>query len=1061
MAASAYAQRSPAAKAKVPDRDPAAVSARLPASVLDRQPVPVRRELARPGNQLDAATRSLMERRFGHDLSQVRVHSDPGAAESARMLGARAYTVGEQVVFGAGRFAPNTPDGRRLLAHELAHVVQQRQGGGVGPSPTRHAVLEGAAHAAAHVVECETGPVAVTGEAGIGLAMAEETDGVPTSADPADVAAYARLRELQEGADHRAFELMAGVAQKLSRKGAGGPSAPVPGARPAGLPVTAGSAKQEAALIPGWTRKELTVAVGYAVDDEGHLHQLVTTNKSKRHKLVDLGPDEQWVKAVRRKKPPSAAGAAPLASPVHTTAAQHQSGDVGGGPQPQRKRTAQQSIQDAEARLAAHAAANKLRLIAVGASNNICPHCAAKLGLAGATAASPLAEDPLSEHVPVNISGALEAVRKLPAKQPTPPPVIERRWPGRGGGPGSPAGPGGMPGPYDPLPTPTKAGTPSAAATAPATATRSAGPARPPVGRAAEPGNAKAPPLAVDDDADTQVIQLTQAKRSEMRPSVTPSAGASGGQPTPVAAAPPKVTTETSGDLEKVTRKRVVDESTATARKVTATSTKVGWGEVSAETERLRTSNGVGTRTVTGGTVKRGEGNLTVTGRRDVSKGVHDQEGKLLSGTQTSYTAGGGLIAGPEGFGALGSAAAQQTTAYGKGFSTTKLVGGNARVVVKATQVEGADPPRYQLVVVVTIGASGTVGARGGERAAATASLSASGSVTGTFVHTFTAEQTRRYLGELGRNGVGGAEHELRVIDLVARGSVADARQLLAAYAAPLSAGDAAQLPEGDQASLELQGGAGGSLGATSAGKAPVSVEVSFSKGKSLKRTVARKDGAVLVTVEVVAETSGSLGASGSSGYVGGGISYGRKASAGESVTFRLDPREPSYQALFERIQAVDSATDLTALATSDSGHVVGAGSSTGWATTLTPKANLFGAEVAITTSHAYTESVNIDAAGRRRQFTGSSGGGVEVGVASGPKLGYHTEQTVTAAVGPDRRMSGDVSTNYVRDGLRRLGESPCLGGGQDSHRRRTQAGDGRHKPAAVAYRGGRNAALR
>ena len=338
--------------------------------------------------------------------------------------------------------------------------------------------------------------------------------------------------------------------------------------------------------------------------------------------------------------------------------------------------------------------------------------------------------------------------------------------------------------------------------------------------------------------------------------------------------------------------------------------------------------------------------------------------------------------------------------------------------MVKATQVDGADPPRYRLVVVVTIGASGTVGARGGERAAATASLSASGSVTGTFVHTFTAEQTRRYLGDLGRNGAGGAEHELRVIDLVARGSVADARQLLAAAAAPLSAGDAAQLPEGDQASLELQGGVGGSLGATSAGKAPVSVEVSFSKSKSLKRTVARKDGAVLVTVEVVAETSGSLGASGSSGYVGGGISYGRKASAGQSVTFRLDPREPSYQALFERIQAVDSAAELTALAASDSGHVAGAGSSTGWATTLTPKVNLLGAEMAITTSHAYAESVSIDAAGRRRQFTGSSGGGVDVGVASGPKLGYHTEQTVTAAVGPDRRASGDVSTTTSQTDL-------------------------------------------
>ena len=71
-----------------------------------------------------------MEPRFGHDFSQVRVHTDARAAESARAVNALAYTVGRDVVFGTGQYMPGTMEGKRLMAHELTHVVQQ--GGSVG-----------------------------------------------------------------------------------------------------------------------------------------------------------------------------------------------------------------------------------------------------------------------------------------------------------------------------------------------------------------------------------------------------------------------------------------------------------------------------------------------------------------------------------------------------------------------------------------------------------------------------------------------------------------------------------------------------------------------------------------------------------------------------------------------------------------------------------------------------------------------------------------------------------------------------------------------------------------
>ena len=77
------------------------------------------------GSTLDPITKNLMESRFGYDFSQVRVHTDLRAAESAKSVAALAYTVGRNVVFGAGQYDVASSQGKRLLAHELAHVVQQ------------------------------------------------------------------------------------------------------------------------------------------------------------------------------------------------------------------------------------------------------------------------------------------------------------------------------------------------------------------------------------------------------------------------------------------------------------------------------------------------------------------------------------------------------------------------------------------------------------------------------------------------------------------------------------------------------------------------------------------------------------------------------------------------------------------------------------------------------------------------------------------------------------------------------------------------------------------------
>src|ERR1700731_701346 len=80
------------------------------------------------GAPLDKDTRGFMESRLGADFSDVRVHTDAKASDSARSVQAYAYTVGSDVVFQSGKYEPESDSGKRMLAHELTHVVQQRSG---------------------------------------------------------------------------------------------------------------------------------------------------------------------------------------------------------------------------------------------------------------------------------------------------------------------------------------------------------------------------------------------------------------------------------------------------------------------------------------------------------------------------------------------------------------------------------------------------------------------------------------------------------------------------------------------------------------------------------------------------------------------------------------------------------------------------------------------------------------------------------------------------------------------------------------------------------------------
>jgi len=140
--------------------------------------------LRSPGQPLNPGARAFMEPRFGHDFSHVRVHTDARAAESARTVNALAYTVGRNVVFGAGQYAPGTGNGRRLLAHELTHVVQQSSHR-VGSADDIAISGEGALESEAEQVSAEIMRGGSTGRSGVNLRV-----GHPqlNRADPAAVA---------------------------------------------------------------------------------------------------------------------------------------------------------------------------------------------------------------------------------------------------------------------------------------------------------------------------------------------------------------------------------------------------------------------------------------------------------------------------------------------------------------------------------------------------------------------------------------------------------------------------------------------------------------------------------------------------------------------------------------------------------------------------------------------------------------------------------------------------------------------------------------------------------
>jgi hypothetical protein len=144
--------------------------------------------LGTPGRTLDAATRSGVEARLGHDFGQVRIHTDAEAARSAHAIHAQAYTLGRHVVMGQGRYQPHAVSGMQLLIHELTHVIQQgNPAADTGPARAISHHHDPAEREADHIAGTLTGSPGASGSPGLVQRQDDDDTDVGTSTPVTDV----------------------------------------------------------------------------------------------------------------------------------------------------------------------------------------------------------------------------------------------------------------------------------------------------------------------------------------------------------------------------------------------------------------------------------------------------------------------------------------------------------------------------------------------------------------------------------------------------------------------------------------------------------------------------------------------------------------------------------------------------------------------------------------------------------------------------------------------------------------------------------------------------------
>lgn len=905
------------------------------------------------GKPIESRLRAEMESRFQRDFSGVRIHANQEAADSAKAIRAKAYTIGGDIMFAENRFVPGTSEGKRLLAHELAHVVQQSRGG-VAPALSESASHELDADRASSAFSTGNSAIHVAAATGIGLARAKDEDDGDDSGesiesidpkDPRYKAAKERAHEIASLFGERAHDEDESAELAHER-------------------LRVRTERSEVARH-GSGKKKATKEIKKK-NTQGHHAYPKFLGGNRLQTLMPLSKELHYVyheelydllekEFKTRGKLPKEAGRA---------SRRHYGRIFSRLSEEEKKEVLDRIIRHAEAFDDKHQKAkysvkemeypDKRKKLAVALRRGIKE--------AEQTRKEQQAKKAARAAKPTTAATGATTVapmKTLPAP-PTPKPS-SRKKPARGTASAAVATPGKL--------------SPQMRASVPS---KKAPQALPPL---------KPPATHQTQHAPAKPVTATQASTT---PAVTPVS------PPPTQVTPANKPTATGG---------------STSRKVPDTKVPTSPKSQAAPVVPVALPRQDPSAPSTGQQTKPPSTPKTQTPPTAPTKDPGQKKSTLEAHKGASVTMGTNER------GVAATAGASTTQSHGRGVSTSQSVDASGKIHAKIEEIPNTSPQRYRVTVSIDLSAGAQVGAEREGRVGGTLSAGASGSLTMSRSHEMSPEQKDAYIKALNTGSGGATDELRVAQMVESGHISEAREFLKRMKSKGFSAEDAKHMAEGDEETISVEGSVdakAGMSGSKSGGGTKLGAEFGISKSGQLVRTRALRGGKVYLTIAVRAASTTTLGGSFSEGVAGMGLTHEAGESRGKSVTFVLDPNNPNFDAQYKEVMAADTVDDLGKLASSKP-ELAGAtttshGKSSGLTTTAS--VGIFGASV--NEGGEYGEEETKDEQGVTHRYTGTGTLGGSLSVAGKTVHSSSTADRFTGEVGPDKKGGGETSSTHT-----------------------------------------------
>ena len=482
--------------------------------------------------------------------------------------------------------------------------------------------------------------------------------------------------------------------------------------------------------------------------------------------------------------------------------------------------------------------------------------------------------------------------------------------------------------------------------------------------------------------------------------------------------------------IDKTSTAERKDASGYTTKSVDSRSQTYGVGGV---TSTRSTSEQVGDVVYGSSTTKgfkRGDGEVSVTTSSTKTQGQVDAEGKLVKGSATTKSASGGLVSDPEkGVGIGGTGAVENKQALGGGKEITSKADVKGRWYVDVKQIEGSDPPRFQIVTTINLSVSLGGGASKEFEAGKTkgeGSLAVTGSAQATFKRNLSAADAKGYLEAMQQNGGGGRLPEHQLLHVGATQSWRDAQNLWAAMTSGAEA--AAQLKEDESFELVKEGGVEGKLGGSTTpggGSTAFGGDLGITRKRRITIIPAGlKDGRIKLTAKVEDEGGESAGATVSEGVASGKVGLEWSHEKGSAVSFVLDPKASGYAERYAAITAAETPEDITRLAAKYPELLDERTESSGEGTGTKVGIGVAGIDLEGGSTAKTSKAVTTDKEGKKSYvITGENKQSASV-AAGGMKYTDSTTQKYVGEVDKAGKAKGDLSETRTRSSAGKTAEA-------------------------------------